>query len=271
MHRTNGFTNERHYWPRCVMVIASLAIVAPQPQSTTAAEPTATPPKQGAPAKKTVQPALDDALLNELDNELLEGAGSLKNRTQPKPAPDSPPNEEQPPAQPPIDGEDVGQPSHDNDPLVHISDEMRSAETLIPKTSKREHAEQLQRQIIKELTQLVEQAERQQAQQQASSSKQGSAKKSAKRQGVKQPKPSAGNPAKNSSKPAQDSTDELRQSDSVAPDPELVKGLMKNSWGHLPPHAREQMLQSSPERFVPQYELMIEKYYKRLAEEQNLK
>jgi hypothetical protein len=265
------FISERGSWDRWAAKIASLAILVVLPLPMTAAEPTAKPPEQAAPAKKAVQAALDDALLNELDNELLEGAGNLKNRPQPKPAPDSPPNEEQPPAQPPIDGEDVGLPGHDNDPLVHISDEMRSAETLIPETSKREHAEQLQRQIIKELTQLVEQAERQQAQQQASSSKQGSAKKSAKRQGVKQPKPSAGNVAKNSNKPAQDSTDELRQSDSVAPDPELVKGLMKNSWGHLPPHAREQMLQSSPERFVPQYELMIEKYYKRLAEEQNLK
>jgi len=35
----------------------------------------------------------------------------------------------------------------------------------------------------------------------------------------------------------------------------------------LPARAREQMLQTSPERFVPQYELMIERYYQRLAEE----
>ena len=43
---------------------------------------------------------------------------------------------------------------------------------------------------------------------------------------------------------------------------------MKDAWGHLPQHAREQMLQNSPERFLPQYELLIEQYYKRLAEEQ---
>ena len=46
---------------------------------------------------------------------------------------------------------------------------------------------------------------------------------------------------------------------------------MKDSWGHLPAKTREQMLQNSPERFLPQYELMIEKYYKRLAEEQSSK
>jgi hypothetical protein len=43
---------------------------------------------------------------------------------------------------------------------------------------------------------------------------------------------------------------------------------MKDTWGHLPARAREQMLQNPPERFLPQYELMIERYYKRLAEQQ---
>jgi len=51
----------------------------------------------------------------------------------------------------------------------------------------------------------------------------------------------------------------------------LVKSLLKDSWGHLPAHAREQMLQNSPEQFLPQYELMIERYYRRLAEEQKSK
>ena len=47
--------------------------------------------------------------------------------------------------------------------------------------------------------------------------------------------------------------------------------MMKDSWGHLPPRVREQMLQNTPEQFLPQYELMIEKYYQRLAEERPTK
>jgi hypothetical protein len=43
--------------------------------------------------------------------------------------------------------------------------------------------------------------------------------------------------------------------------------LLKDFWGHLPPHAREQMLQSHSDEFLPQYELEIEQYYKRLSEE----
>ena len=44
--------------------------------------------------------------------------------------------------------------------------------------------------------------------------------------------------------------------------------MMKDVWGQLPERAREQMLQSPPEKFLPKYELLIEKYYQRLAEEQ---
>jgi len=39
-------------------------------------------------------------------------------------------------------------------------------------------------------------------------------------------------------------------------------------WGQLPAKAREQMMQSPPEKFLPKYELLTEKYFKRLAEEQ---
>ena len=42
--------------------------------------------------------------------------------------------------------------------------------------------------------------------------------------------------------------------------------LMKDVWGQLPVHDREQMRQDAPEQFLPKYELLIEKYYKRLAE-----
>ena len=47
-----------------------------------------------------------------------------------------------------------------------------------------------------------------------------------------------------------------------------MKGLLKDLWGQLPLRDREQMLQSSPEQFLPKYELLIEKYYKRLADQQ---
>jgi hypothetical protein len=65
--------------------------------------------------------------------------------------------------------------------------------------------------------------------------------------------------ASEESQPQSDARTELADRD------ELVKRL----WGHLPERAREQMLQSYSGEFLPQYELELEKYYRRLAEEQD--
>ena len=50
------------------------------------------------------------------------------------------------------------------------------------------------------------------------------------------------------------------------PDMERTRARMMRLWGELPPHVREQMLQSPVEDFPPKYELMIEEYFRRLAE-----
>lgn len=206
--------------------------------------------------------SLDEALLEDLDNELLEGLGDLKDlRSEPdSPSPDTEPLE------PLLDGEDVGQPSATDDPLGYISQEMRMAEQLIPQRGKRSQAEQLQRRIVEDLARLIEQAERQRAQQQSSNAKQR--QQTARRRTVKQPKSSTGqNPGQNSNKPAADSTDRLGQAERARLDPELFRGLLKDAWGHLPEREREQMMQMSQERFLPQYELLIQRYYQRLAAE----
>jgi hypothetical protein len=46
------------------------------------------------------------------------------------------------------------------------------------------------------------------------------------------------------------------------------EALIKQLWGHLPERSREQMLQSFSGEFLPKYELELEKYYRRLAEEE---
>jgi hypothetical protein len=228
-----------------------------------AAEPETKGAKPRSDKPKPQSTDLDDALLKDLDNELLEGAGDAK-----KPAPAKSEGEKPRSAD---EGEDVDMPSEEADPLVYISQEMRTVEELIPKATSRTHAEELQRRIVSDLERLIEQAEQQRASQQASSQKKKSSA-SNKRENVKQSKPgSTADSGNNSSKPAQDSTDRLGKAQDARPDPELIKGMMKDSWGHLPPRAREQMLQNSPERFLPQYELMIERYYQRLAEESNAK
>ncbi len=233
-----------------------------------AAEPEAK--KEPAADKKVLRPGLDDALLKDLDNELLEGAGDLKDKPKPKPTPDKQ-GDAQKPLQQGDEGEDVGMPSADADPLVRISQEMRSVENWISEQAKHGVARQMQQRVVEDLARLIDQAEKQASQKQ-SSSKSKKQQGTAKRQGVQQPKQQPGGKSgKDSNKPAADSTDRLGKAEAARPDPEMMKGLMKDAWGHLPPKAKEQMMQTSPERFLPQYELMIEKYYKRLAEEQSSK
>ena len=38
-------------------------------------------------------------------------------------------------------------------------------------------------------------------------------------------------------------------------------------WGELPPHERDRILQSMTEGFPPHYQRILERYYKRLAQE----
>jgi len=224
-------------------------------------------PGQGPPAEaksESGQKSLDDGLLEDLDNELLEGVGNLKDRpAASKPDGQSPEKRLHEKSQ---EGDDTDTAGAADDPLGHISQEMRQVEELIPQQGKRNHTETVQQRIVEDLARLIEQAQRQRAQQQSSNSKQQ--QQTAKRRSVQQPKSSTGqSPGQNSNKPAADSTDRLGQSERARPDPELFKGLLKDSWGNLPEREREQMMQMSPERFLPQYELLIERYYRRLAEE----
>ncbi len=231
------------------------------------------PRSKSATDKRSESQSLDDALLKDLDNELLEGAGALRDRPKPKPQSPNPAASDKdadvPPPPAEAAGEDIGMPSEDADPLARIGHKMRSLEGLIPRPADQERAEQLQKGIVEDLRKLIEEAQRRSAQQSAAQ-KSKRDQQTAKRQNVKQPgqQRSAG---KASNKPAADSTDRLGKAEAARPDPEMLKGLMKDAWGRLPEHAREQMLQNSPERFLPQYELLIERYYKRLAEQQSAK
>src|SRR5690606_19721470 len=106
-------------------------------------------------------------------------------------------------------------------------------------------AEQVQTRIVENLAKLIEQAEQQQQSQQQSSAKNKNQQQTAQRQQVQQPKKSGGKPGsgqgEESNKPAADSTDRLGKAKQVRPDPELLRGLMKEAWGHLPAREREQM------------------------------
>lgn len=259
-----------YYWKRdprraaAVGLVAWMALLASIASPAFADDPA--PPAEKPPASAPAAD-LDDALLKDLDNELLEGAGELR-RPAPKMAEDKPGKNGAADDSAVTEGEDVGMPSEDQDPLLYISEQMRSAEKWMTERNRRTAAQQVQERVVEDLTRLIKQAEEQQQAQQQGGKSAKQQQQGSKRQSAQQSQPtSAGNPDKDSNQAAQDSSNRMGKAQQVRPDADQVRRLMKDTWGHLPERDREQVLQHSPEQFLPQYELMIERYYKRLAEE----
>lgn len=45
-----------------------------------------------------------------------------------------------------------------------------------------------------------------------------------------------------------------------------MQDMLRELWGHLPEHERQQVINSTIEKFVPKYESLIKEYFKRLSE-----
>lgn len=261
-----------------------LGAVAP-PCGLRAAEP---PPP--APAKKPPA-SLDDQLFDDLGDDPLKmldepagkqpapkGTPAPKGATAP-PAGTAPGPKAAKPGMDPLDaelfrdlgGEDAGAPADaddEQDPLARLSRRMREVESRL--RGGKSDADTLQRQdkIAADLAALIEELERRQQQQQQQQSKSPSSGTKSERERVEQPtggQPGGGAPQP---KPAQDSTDRVGKATAERPDPAAMDALLKNVWGELPERLRQQMLQSSVEQFLPKYELLIEDYFRTLAEEQ---
>ena len=241
-------------------VLALFVGAAFSPTNAGAADPKQPPAKDVAKAKPDKNTSLDDQLLEDLDNELLPADDNLP-RIPSASSPDDPVSDDEAP-EGKTDGEDVGQPG-EQDPLTRIGNKMRTAGRLLERQKSAEKADPLQRQIVSDLSQLIEQLHKQ-CKAECSG---GSEQKTAERGQPKQPKPGS-KPGGKSGGPPRDSSERLGKNESRRPDMAEMQNLMKDVWGQLPQHEREQMLQYAPEEFLPKYELLIEKYYKRLAEQQ---
>ena len=262
----------------CCILIAAVALAGSSARGEEPAKPAAkapaSKPKQPAPppaaAKAPPANSLDAALLEDLDNDLLEGVKNL-----PPAKKDAARGDDATSGDDATAGENAGEMPAAGDesgeePLIRIGQQMRTAEKLI---DQKRPAERVQDQILTDLAALIKKIEEQAQSQSSSSGKSPNPQEQASaRDQVKQPQSGSGNPGTQpSQKPAKESTDRLGKNDVQRPDAESVRSMLKEAWGQLPPHAREQMLQSPPEQFLPKYELLIEKYYKRLADQQQSK
>ena len=210
--------------------------------------------------------SLDEALLEGLTNELAEDP---KKPSQPGKAETAKPTKK---GQPQSDlerqlgddlGEDFGAAPVEEDPLSSIGRRMRAAEEQIAKRDASEPTRKLQDEIVADLAKLIEAARSQKPKPSGSSSSPAGSGRAK----INPPAQKLAGDGNKSSQPARDSSEKLRPDELKPVDMAEMNSLLKDLWGQLPDRAREQMLQSSVDKFLPKYEVLIEKYFRRLAEE----
>jgi len=154
--------------------------------------------------------------------------------------------------------------SEEENPLLDVVRQMRQVEGLIAETESGPQTQGLQRQIVASLDELIKQARN--CCKSCSSSK--CSPKVAPRRQVNQPK---SKPKPGRGKPSQKRvSDPITQPGQAAPGAitlDQMKDLIKSVWGELPESEREQMLEWAGEEFLPKYQVLIELYFRRLAEQ----
>lgn len=163
--------------------------------------------------------------------------------------------------------------SQPDSPLLAVARTMRQAGQRIAKSDCGKETQELQNRVVMNLEELLEQARKQCQAGSKPSEKQG--QKVAPRQTVAQPKAQE-KPKHKASGGGRDPTPAVASQNkygpgatpSQQPSREEWGDLVKALWGELPEREREQMAQFFDEEFLPEYELLIEQYFRRLAEEQ---
>jgi len=183
-----------------------------------------------AEAKPTIEPALspeDEALLRSLEGEGLQG--------------------------------ESGQ-----DPLTRVGNKMRRVERLIAEGDISQETRSRQQEIVRQLDTLIEQIKRNKKSSAQSQASPGGSRRTS----VGQPNRPSQQPGEQTArKPARDSTDRIGQEAEQEVDQAAIQAMMKRIWGRLPQRQREEMIQLSADQFLPKYATEIEKYFRRLAEE----
>ena len=152
------------------------------------------------------------------------------------------------------------------EPILEIVRQMREAGTRISQADAGAATQQIQRQIVADLDRLIEEARK----------KAGQCSPSAGQPPPGAPRNSACPPGSKLGAAGQKPGNRPAASTAKRPsgggrttkaDATETRAVIKRLWGMLPQHEREQMLQLPAEDFPPKYELQIEDYFRRLAEE----
>jgi hypothetical protein len=215
--------------------------------------------------------SLDQQLLEGLDDALLEGLDDAPNKTTKAATSDEPKvnkKRETPLGKSQLDddllrelggetGEDIGAEPASQDPLVGIGRRMRNVQSRLIDQKLDDGTSQMQQRILDDLAALLQECKKQC--QGGGNGKPGSNPGKGSQSGKS---PAAQAP----SDTARNSSDKLRNRNSEHGDKVPLANAMKESWGNLPQHVRDKLSNVNADAFLPKYELMLEKYFKRLGE-----
>jgi len=152
--------------------------------------------------------------------------------------------------------------SEDENRMLEVARQMRQVERLMAGNDSGPDTRRLQRQIVGDLEQMIEEFRRRAEQ---SGSAAGAEQKLAAR-------PAPGQPGQGGT--GQNPSDRppgggARPDDNGPPnpaDPEMVREVITRLWGELPQHEAEQMMQMLSDEYLPKYRREIEAYFRRLSE-----
>jgi hypothetical protein len=147
-------------------------------------------------------------------------------------------------------------------PLLKVAKAMRAVPPLLDRRNSGTETQLLQTQIVSDLEKLIEAAK-----------KSGSGGKNSPTRkptgGEKKPAQKPGQTADNNPQPAETSDPTIRKPENrAAAAAKTVRQMIELFGPELPQRDRQQMLELPSECFLPEYELEIEDYFRRLSEDQ---
>jgi len=167
------------------------------------------------------------------------------------------------------------------DRLERAIEGMRSAQNRIRSADTSGKTQKIQEQVVKDLEEILTLLKKQQGRQQSQSQNQKRDQNQQQSERQKMQKDQA-DPQNSGAKKDSDnsadpregrrnegkSTDSQERTDPAKAAAERARRaqMIKDVWGHLPPHVREAMLNSVSEKYLPKYEELVKKYYEALAE-----
>ncbi len=242
-------------WAAGAIAICALLVAGRCPRDVLAAPISSA--NDGSKQPAALDPLLDP-LLDDLDADLLPGlepdppaggeqpAAGTERKTDKRPALDQP-----------AEGEDIGAPGED--PFLHIGEKMRAAEKRISSQDTAEGTQSIQQEILDEIDRLIAECQKQCKGQGNDSGRRPSTGPGSQNDGASTEGATGVSP--------RDSSQGVRPSQEATLSADERQELARQKWGHLPERVMQQMQSLAGERFLSQYEELIDQYFKRLAEE----